>query len=175
MNPRKDYYAVLGVSQDATQDEIKKAFRSLAKIHHPDKGGNAEEFKKINEANEVLSDPEKRRKYDFARQSGIWPYDGGFTTDDLFERIMRGDILKDLSQILRGFGIEIDLDDKPNQSKGQRTIIITNCTHCLGSGVCGGILYRPCETCRNRNPGGAKRIVCQMCDGEGEVTIASKP
>ncbi len=63
-----DYYATLGVSRDATQDEIKKAFRKLARKYHPDvnKGdASAEEkFKEINEAYEVLSDPEKRAKYD---------------------------------------------------------------------------------------------------------------
>jgi len=64
----KDYYKVLGVSSTATQEEIKKAFRTLALKYHPDKtkGDRAaeEKFKEINEANEVLSDPEKRKKYD---------------------------------------------------------------------------------------------------------------
>lgn len=64
----KDYYKVLGVSKTATQDEIKKAYRKLAVKYHPDKNqGNKEaeiKFKEINEANEVLSDPEKRKKYD---------------------------------------------------------------------------------------------------------------
>ena len=64
----KDYYSTLGISRDATPDDIKKAFRKLARIHHPDvakdKGVSDAKFKEINEANEVLSDPEKRRKYD---------------------------------------------------------------------------------------------------------------
>jgi curved DNA-binding protein len=64
----KDYYKVLGVSKSATQDEIKKAFRKLAVKYHPDKtkGDKASEqkFKEVNEANEVLSDPDKRKKYD---------------------------------------------------------------------------------------------------------------
>lgn len=63
-----DYYATLGVPRDATQDDIKKAFRKLARKYHPDvakeNGGAEDKFKEINEANEVLSDPEKRRKYD---------------------------------------------------------------------------------------------------------------
>ena len=64
----KDYYKILGVAKDADQDEIKKAFRKLARQHHPDanKGDkqSEEKFKEINEANEVLSDPEKRKMYD---------------------------------------------------------------------------------------------------------------
>jgi len=64
----KDYYKVLGISKNASPDEVKKAFRKLAVKYHPDKTKNnksaEEKFKEINEANEVLSDPEKRKKYD---------------------------------------------------------------------------------------------------------------
>src|SRR6185312_10325394 len=64
----KDYYGTLGVKKTATADEIKKAFRKLARKHHPDVNPGDKEaekrFKEINEAYEVLSDPEKRQKYD---------------------------------------------------------------------------------------------------------------
>lgn len=77
----KDYYSTLGVGRDADQDEVKQAFRKLARKYHPDvakdKKAAEEKFKEINEANEVLSDPEKRRKYDELganwRQGGAGP------------------------------------------------------------------------------------------------------
>ncbi len=70
----KDYYEILGVPKSATEDDIKKAFRKLARKHHPDAGGSEERFKEINEAYEVLSDSEKRKQYD---QFGQY-YGGGF-------------------------------------------------------------------------------------------------
>jgi len=57
-------YSVLGVGKEATKEELKKAYKELAKKHHPDRGGNEEEFKKISEAYEVLSDDERRLNYD---------------------------------------------------------------------------------------------------------------
>jgi curved DNA-binding protein len=83
----KDYYKVLGVSKTATQDEIKKAFRKLAVKYHPDKNKEnkeaEEKFKEINEANEVLSDVEKRKKYDELGEN--WKYyqqSGGSQSQD---------------------------------------------------------------------------------------------
>jgi curved DNA-binding protein len=74
----KDYYATLGVTREATDDDIKKAFRKLARQYHPDVAKNKrtaeEKFKEINEANEVLSDPVKRRKYD--ELGAHWQEDG---------------------------------------------------------------------------------------------------
>ncbi len=64
MAPTTDYYDVLGVKKTASADEIKKAFRRLARKHHPDAGGDEEKFKELNEAYEVLSDEEKRKQYD---------------------------------------------------------------------------------------------------------------
>ncbi len=77
----KDYYKILGVKKDASEKEIRQAFRKLARQHHPDVNPNnkaaEEKFKEINEANEVLSDPEKRKKYDemsaYYQQYGQWP------------------------------------------------------------------------------------------------------
>jgi DnaJ-class molecular chaperone len=74
-DPQKNYYDILGVSETATDDEIKKAFRKQAMQHHPDKWGDQEEFKKINEAYQVIGDTEKKQQYDTVRKG--W-YGGGF-------------------------------------------------------------------------------------------------
>src|SRR3954471_10414548 len=79
MAQSKDFYAVLGVSASASQDEIKKQYRRLAAKHHPDKNQNdpkaAERFKEISEAYQVLGDAERRKQYDEMRRLGAF---GGF-------------------------------------------------------------------------------------------------
>jgi curved DNA-binding protein len=73
----EDYYSLLGVSKGASEDEIKRAFRKKAHEFHPDKGGDAEKFKKINEAYQVLSDRDKKAQYDAYGTAG--PQAGGFS------------------------------------------------------------------------------------------------
>src|SRR6185295_14805369 len=83
MAQTKDFYAVLGVSSSASQDEIKKQYRRLAAKHHPDKNPNdaksAEKFKEISEAYNVLGDAEKRKQYDDMRRLGAFGGFGGGT------------------------------------------------------------------------------------------------
>ena len=69
-DPSKDYYKSLGVSESATQEEIKKAFKKLAVQHHPDKGGEKAKFQEINEANQTLGDEKNRQQYDMYRKGG---------------------------------------------------------------------------------------------------------
>ncbi len=73
----EDYYKLLGVEKSASADEIKRAFRKKAHEHHPDKGGDQEHFKKINEAYQTLSDSEKRRQYDAFGSAGPGGFGGG--------------------------------------------------------------------------------------------------
>ena len=105
----KNYYDILGVKKNASADDIKRAFRKLAQKHHPDAGGDEETFKNINEAYEVLSDPEKKKQYDrfgtvgnFSEQPQGWPggsrsytYSSnggaGFDWGDIFSNIRNGD------------------------------------------------------------------------------------
>jgi DnaJ-class molecular chaperone len=74
-----DHYKTLGVARDATPDEIKKAYRKLAAVHHPDKGGDTAMFQKVQAAYETLSDPQKRQEYDNPRQQFGGGFPGGFS------------------------------------------------------------------------------------------------
>jgi DnaJ-class molecular chaperone len=72
----EDYYEILGLSKTASQDEIKRAYRKLALKYHPDKGGDQDKFKKVNEAYQILSDPQKRSRYDQFGKSGAQGFSG---------------------------------------------------------------------------------------------------
>ncbi len=99
----KDYYKILGVPRDASQEEIKKAYRRLALKYHPDRNrGNKEaeeKFKEINEAYAVLSDPEKRKQYDMF---GSAEFERRFSQEDIFRGF-------NFENIFRDIGIDFDL------------------------------------------------------------------
>ncbi len=114
-----NYYKTLGVSRNASTDEIKRAFRTLARKHHPDAGGNEAKFKEINEAYEVLSDDEKRKLYDQygtanANQiphgwggqahGGADPFAGFGSWSDILESIRRGEGAFGTEWDFSGFG-----------------------------------------------------------------------
>ncbi len=110
---RKDYYRILGVSETATPDEIKKTYRNLAFRYHPDKNpGSQELMKEINEAYAVLSNPEKRREYDSLRQSfGTFARDRfrqAHTDEDIFRNSDVNQIFEELSRIF-GFSRPEDI------------------------------------------------------------------
>src|SRR2546430_11860260 len=112
MAGQQDYYQTLGVPETATTDEIKKAFRRLAKQYHPDRNPNkpqaAERFKEINEAHDVLSDPAKRKKYDQLRRYGAFAGagSGGGARGTPRGGGARGGVgLSDLGALLRGRGL----------------------------------------------------------------------
>ncbi len=145
-----DYYKTLGVSRNATADEIKKAFRKLARKHHPDAGGDEAKFKEINEAYEVLSDDKKRKLYDqygTANENQI-PHGwgggtaGGVNVEDIFGGGAAGGGFGSWSEILdsirRGegaFGSNWDFSDiggfgggarQPRTRKGQDMNVTLN-------------------------------------------------
>ena len=88
-----DYYKVLGVHLNSSQDEIKKAYRKLSLKHHPDRGGDSEEFKKINEAYSTLSDAQKKHIYDMRKSNPFMGGGGrGDGVDEIFKMFFGGGI-----------------------------------------------------------------------------------
>jgi len=116
MERKEDYYRLLGVSKNATPEEIKKQYRKLAMKYHPDRNkGNAEaeeRFKKINEAYAVLSDPEKKKKYD---TFGSERFHQRFRQEDIFQGFDIGDILKDF-----GFSTDDVFSSMFGRGRGRR-------------------------------------------------------
>src|SRR3989344_1650802 len=169
----KDYYKVLGIDRNASGEEIKKAFRSLAHTHHPDKGGDPEKFKELNEANQVLSDPEKRQQYDqFGQtfeqaqagggfggspfgfgQGGINMEDLGDIFGDLFGGRARGGPARAGRRSGKGKDIEMDmtLEFREAAFGAERTVELyktVKCDRCDGSGGEPGSKITTCETCK---------------------------
>ena len=113
----KDYYAILGVAADATQAQIKAAFRKLAFKHHPDKNPGAEaeaaaRFKEISEAYGVLSDAAKRADYDRFRRTGFSGAPGGFgySQQDIFSTFTSEQMMEELRRMFSQGGLRFDQD-----------------------------------------------------------------
>jgi len=194
--PTKDYYDILGVGRDASGDEIKRAYRQLAREHHPDvahdKTRAEHRFKEINEAYEVLSDPGKRAQYDrFGTVGNGAPghADFGFGTGsfgdifDMFFGNVRGGQARHAGPE-RGSDLRYDLEITLEEafSGATKEIVfdrLTHCEVCKGSGARPGTMIVPCERCGGSGSTRTVRntplgqmvtdMVCQRCGGEGHV------
>ena len=168
MSTKRDYYEVLGVGRSASQDEIKKAYRGLARQYHPDvnKSSNAEtKFKEINEAHEVLSDQEKRATYDRFGHSGVQGRWGDFS-DFGFGGF--ADIFGDLF----GFGPRTRSRRAPRRGTDLRYDLTISFEEAVFG--CEKELEIPrYETCPRCHGSGAEPgtspIRCPQCNGAGEV------
>lgn len=204
---KRDYYEVLGVSKSATADEIKKAYRKLAIKYHPDKNPDdkeaEEKFKEAAEAYDVLSNPDKRSRYDQfghagAQGAGGFGGFGGFSMDDIFSQF--GDIF---GGHFGGFGgatggrrqrqrrgsdlrikVSLTLEEiAKGVTKTLKIPTMVSCEHCNGTGAKNGSAYSTCSTC---NGSGVIRqrqqtilgviestVPCPHCEGNGK-TITDK-
>ncbi|MCD4822087.1 MAG: molecular chaperone DnaJ [Methanococcoides sp.] len=176
MSTTRDYYEILGVSKDASDTELKKAYRKLAMKFHPDKNKEAdaeEKFKEISEAYAVLSDAEKKAQYDRFGHAGI---DGRYSTEDIFRNADFGDF-GDLGDIFgsifgggggfggfggggrrrqgptRGSDLRYDLGVTLEQAAFGEKVQINipraeNCETCGGTGAKEGTSPKTCATCR---------------------------
>lgn len=166
-----DHYETLGVEREATTDEIKKAYRKLAMKHHPDKQtGNAEKFKEINQAHEILTDPEKRQRYDQFGEDGPPPPQGP-DMSHIFEQMFGG---QQQARGVRGdhqHVIELTLDEVfTGVTKNIKITNVRPCFECLvGCGPCNGAGV----TNHAQNMGfmsGMFQRPCQACQGVGRIS-----
>ena len=152
-----DHYEVLGVSPDASETEIKRAFRELARRYHPDATGGdteaSELYKRISEAYSVLSDPRRRREYDASR-AGFGTF--GTTVEDIFETFFGGRGAgppRERTRAARGESIEIDLEVDLREAVfgSERTVTLQRhaaCASCEGSGCAPGTYPERCPDCQ---------------------------
>lgn len=198
MANKRDFYDILGVARNATDDEIKKAYRKLAMKYHPDRNPDSKEaegkFKEAKEAYEMLSDPQKRAAYDQYGHAGVDPNMGGFGGggqgfggfSDAF-----GDIFGDIfggggtrggrggPQVYRGadlrYSMEITLEEAAHGHETQiRVPSWSNCDSCGGDGAEPGSKVETCTTCHGA---GQVRVAqgffsmqqtCPRCSGSGK-------
>lgn len=164
---KKDYYATLGVSRDADEAEIKKAYRRLTMKHHPDRNEgdkkSTETFKSVVEAYEVLSDPQKRHAYDHGadpNQMGGGPGGFGDVFNDIFSDIFGGGGAGGRRGQPRGADLRYNLELSLEEEARGTTVTITvptwvKCKPCQGSGA----------------KEGTKPMTCHSCHGQGQIRI----
>jgi molecular chaperone DnaJ len=179
-----NYYDMLGVPKSASADEIKKAFRKLSRKHHPDAGGTEEKFKEINEAYQVLSDPEKRQQYDqFGQYFGGsappgggpgqgpgpgWP--GGAPGGSAYRSVDVGDLGDLFGGIFGGTG--------GGRPRAQRGVDLTYELHLTFEEALEGVSTKVevqrterCPTCKGSGAApGTSPVTCPVCNGAGHVS-----
>lgn len=183
MADKRDYYEVLGVDKSASDDEIKKAYRKMAKKYHPDLNPDNEEaeqnFKEVNEAYEVLSDSEKKARYDRFGHAGVDPnfgggsgFGGGFSASDF------GDIGDIFSSIFGGgfgggFGGSTNRDPKaPRRGSDIETRVVLTFEEAARG--CEKTIsvprIEPCDVCHGSGCKTGSPETCKDCNGTGTVT-----
>ena len=203
MADKRDYYEVLGISKGASEDEIKKAYKKMARKYHPDLNPDnkeaEEKFKEVNEAYEVLSDPDKKARYDQYGHAGVDPnfgagagFDGSFDFGDL------GDIFGNFFGGGFGGGGRRTNPNAPQRGESIRLSLtisfeeaafgcekeitverMEQCGTCSGSGCAAGTTPEVCPDCKGtgsvrttqRTPFGMVQTsgVCKKCGGHGKI------
>ena len=194
---KRDYYEILGVSKDASADEIKKAFRKLAVKYHPDKeGGDEVRFKEINEAYEVLKDSAKRQRYDQFGHAGVGGNGGAAGGGNPFEGFQgfNGQNINfdfgDMGGLGDIFGSFFGGGQQPRPHRGQdvavnvtlsfeeavfgtdREISVSlddTCSHCKGNGAEPGYNLKTCDTCHGS--GQVNRVMNTMFGQIQQATV----
>lgn len=174
-----DPYKILGVTQDADKQTVKKAYRKLAAQHHPDRGGDAEKFKEVAEAYSILSDDRKKQEYHARKQGREFNIEdlfrGGFGPfEDFFrpQQPRRRQTKKSTEDSDIQFNLRINLEQIKNGATQQidfkRNKICADCSGHGGEGrrictVCGGTgtqVHKPA-------PFFIQQVPCQMCNAQG--------
>ena len=183
---QKDYYAILGVPRDADAQAIKQAYRTMAKKHHPDvNSGDGEKFKDVSEAYEVLSDPNKRSKYDSGGDINIDPSQFFNMFGNLFSQTFRAEArpMRHNFQMNHRVRLVIKMDDaylgatvpfettrmalcRDCSGLGQISCDDGKCTTCNGTGKFSKhpSMQSKCFSC---NGSGKKMVPCTKCSGKG--------
>ena len=201
MADKRDYYEVLGLSKGATDDEIKKAYRRLAKQYHPDMnpGDKVAEnkFKEVNEAYDVLGDPDKKAKYDQYGHAAFDPSSGfggggfgggfgfdGFDISDIFSNIFGGGSSRRQNGPVRGedirYRLTLSFEEAVFGCKKEISYQrVQKCPECSGSGAAKGTSAKTCPDCQGRGqvkvqqrtPFGVMQstTTCSKCRGTGKM------
>lgn len=178
MADKRDYYEVLGIQKTATDAEVKKAYRQLAKKYHPDLNPDNKEaevkFKEVNEAYEVLSDKDKRERYDRFGFAGVDPsYGGGAAGGSPFgQDIDLGDIF---NSFFGGFGGRQQRNPNAPRRGADTEVSVTISFEEAAKGCKKEVSYQNIESCKECGGSGAQKGTspknCPACGGSGQVKV----